>query len=604
MNGYGRFVLPVVVLVVAIGYLAVSTSPPDDPPNGMHLHAFGKLPIIDKGSGRIKPFESAARTKLMLISARQVFYDEQKQEHSATEWMLDVLTSHDKLFKNPAAYDHKVFRIENDQVLSLLDLPMRVGSFRYSMGEIAKKWPEFVDAVKRVEDKKDKDQKLDQFDQKLSDLADHVRVHMALAEMDTPLVIDPDDPKNPRALGDVVSQWFASAAEAQKQGQPMPTPPAFLVLLMAYEQGDAARFNKALEVYEKQLEAVVPADAHRTTFEVAFDDFDPFYQCTLLYVGVFLLTLMAWGSYALARPEWARTLNWSAFALGAVTLVVHTGALIARMYMMERPFVFVTNLYGTAIFIGWVAGLLGLALQGIFRNGLGTFVMAVAGFITMIIAQFLGMGEDTMEMMRAVLDTNFWLATHVTSVNIGYAGTMVAGILGAVYIGWGLLTPTMTRPCVKIMGDALYGVVCFATLFSFTGTVLGGIWADQSWGRFWGWDPKENGALLIVVWNALILHARWGGLVKQRGMAVLTLFGNIITIWSWWGVNMLGVGLHAYANTDPAMLVAVLTAVGIHAAILIAGMTPQSMWWSFRVADAQAPPPAPNGRPTLRPAHG
>ena len=65
----------------------------------------------------------------------------------------------------------------------------------------------------------------------------------------------------------------------------------------------------------------------------------------------------------------------------------------------------------------------------------------------------------------------------------------------------------------------IYGIVCFALLFSFVGTVLGGIWADQSWGRFWGWDPKENGALLIVLWNALILHARWGGLVSDRGLA-------------------------------------------------------------------------------------
>src|SRR5207302_315695 len=161
-------------------------------------------------------------------------------------------------------------------------------------------------------------------------------------------------------------------------------------------------------------------------------------------------------------PEWSKPLNWSAFTLAAITVVVHTGALIARMYMMERPFVFVTNLYGTAIFIGWISVLLGLAFEAFNRNGVGSFVIGVAGFATMI---------------------------------------------------------------------------------SFTGTVLGGIWADQSWGRFWGWDPKENGALLIVVWNALILHARWGGLVKQRGMAVLALFGNIITIWSWWGVNMLGVGL-------------------------------------------------------------
>lgn len=68
----------------------------------------------------------------------------------------------------------------------------------------------------------------------------------------------------------------------------------------------------------------------------------------------------------------------------------------------------------------------------------------------------------------------------------------------------------------KVLGQMIYGVIAFATVLSFIGTVLGGIWADQSWGRFWGWDPKENGAVLIVLWNALILHARWCGLVNAR----------------------------------------------------------------------------------------
>ena len=98
----------------------------------------------------------------------------------------------------------------------------------------------------------------------------------------------------------------------------------------------------------------------------------------------------------------------------------------------------------------------------------------------------------------------------------------------------------------------VYGIVCFATFFSFVGTVLGGIWADQSWGRFWGWDPKENGALIIVLWNAIILHARWGGMVQQRGLMCLAIFGNVVTAWSWFGVNMLGVGLHSYGFTEAA----------------------------------------------------
>jgi ABC-type transport system involved in cytochrome c biogenesis permease subunit len=109
----------------------------------------------------------------------------------------------------------------------------------------------------------------------------------------------------------------------------------------------------------------------------------------------------------------------------------------------------------------------------------------------------------------------------------------------------GALTRSLDQATADALAKMIYGIVCFATLFSFVSTVRGGIWADQSWGRFWGWDPKENGALHIVVWNAIILHARWGGLVKARGLSMLAIFGNIVTAWSWFGVNMLGVGLHS-----------------------------------------------------------
>ena len=125
----------------------------------------------------------------------------------------------------------------------------------------------------------------------------------------------------------------------------------------------------------------------------------------------------------------------------------------------------------------------------------------------------------------------------------------------------------------------IYGVVCFATLLSFVGTVLGGIWADQSWGRFWGWDPKENGALLIVIWNALILHARWAGMVKERGMAVLAVVGNMVTAWSWFGTNQLGVGLHAYGFMSGAVFY--LWGFWLfNLAVIGVGMLPMHMWLS------------------------
>jgi ABC-type transport system involved in cytochrome c biogenesis permease subunit len=216
-------------------------------------------------------------------------------------------------------------------------------------------------------------------------------------------------------------------------------------------------------------------------------------------------------------------------------------------------------------------------------------------------------------------------------VTLGYASTFVAGLLGIIYILLGVFTPLLSQkltprsaatlsivsglaggPVSGIqtarrlsqevgkteIGSALakmaYGILCFATLFSFVGTVLGGIWADQSWGRFWGWDPKENGALIIVLWNAMILHARWGGIVRERGIMNLAVFGNVVTSFSWFGVNMLGIGLHSYGFMDAAFNWLMLF-VGSQVVIIALGLLPRNLWRSFRAnspALPDAPPPS------------
>jgi len=232
---------------------------------------------------------------------------------------------------------------------------------------------------------------------------------------------------------------------------------------------------------------------------------------------------------------------------------------------------------------------LGLFLENIYHNGVGNVVAAVTGSLSMLLAHHLAGSGDTLEMMEAVLDTNFWLATHVTTVTFGYTATVVAGVIGALYVVSGVLTPWLNKDLARSLGQMVYGVLCFATLLSFTGTVLGGIWADQSWGRFWGWDPKENGALLIVIWNALILHARWGGIIKQRGMAVLSIFGIMLTGWSGIGTNQLGVGLHAYGfdNKNALILVGCWAFCSL---LLVLGLLPTRWWWSFAAQKQDLPP--------------
>ncbi len=584
MNGWIRYA-PALAVTAAVFYLVLVMSPPADAPGGMHVYEFGRLPVSD--NGRVKPLDSVARNSLMQISERQYYVDNNGNTQPAIRWLLDVMTTRlspeDASGKPDAASEEKVFRIDNDQVLSMLGLEPRSDwkyTYRYAASEFAGK-------VEEVEEKADaarakEASARDLVDRKVVELDDHLRLFAGYGQLLTPLVVPP------KSGTEGWSPLMVALQRERQDGQENASAHDFGMLLVHYAKKDPGAFNRALAEYRQKLEKQMPAVTAKADFEVFFNNFAPFYQCCLLYVAAFLLVCFSW-------VGWTGPLNRAAFWLLGVTLLVHGFAMLSRMYLLDRWFVFVINLYSSAVFIGWVGALMALVLEVIFKNGIGTLVAAVIGFVTSIIAHNLAAG-DTLEQLRAVLDTNFWLATHVTCVTMGYAATFVAGLLGIVFILRGVLTRSLDRGTFVSLAQAIYGVVCFATLLSFTGTVLGGIWADQSWGRFWGWDPKENGALLIVIWNALILHARWGGMVKQRGMAVLAVFGNIVTLWSWFGVNMLGVGLHSYGwMAFNAVLLA--TFIPFHLLVIGLGLIPTSRWRSF----GTVPPPAPKPHEAPRP---
>jgi ABC-type transport system involved in cytochrome c biogenesis permease subunit len=303
-----------------------------------------------------------------------------------------------------------------------------------------------------------------------------------------------------------------------------------------------------------------------------YNTFAPFARAQGIYVIALLLACFSW-------LRMSRMLTDTAFYLIGLAFLLHTAGLAFRMYLEGRPPV--TNLYSSAVFVGWGAVILGWIVECIYRKGIGSCVAALVGFSTLIIAGALSEEGDTMAKLVAVLDTNFWLATHVVCITLGYSATFLAGFLGMIYVLRGVFTPSLTNETAKSLARMVYGIVCFATIFSFVGTVLGGIWADQSWGRFWGWDPKENGALLIVVWNAIILHCRWGGIVRDRGLMNLAIFGNIVTAWSWFGVNMLGSGLHSYGFMDGAFHALEWFAVG-QVLLILAAVQPLRHWLSGR----------------------
>jgi ABC-type transport system involved in cytochrome c biogenesis permease subunit len=482
-----------------------------------------------------------------------------------------------------------IFRIENDQVRQMLRLEPREG-LRYTWAEIvgSSGFEQFRKKADAAEGRSAKQR--DIVDVKALELDGHLQLAEQVRSLSGVLMVPPP----PNGSEQDWALLGKALVKAEVTGAEDPRAHSLEAIVRAYGKGDVAGFNEAVSVYRKALGQRMPADMSLAKLEVWFNNFAPFYHCLILYVVVFLLAVLSWVC-------WPQVLTRSAFWLALVILGAHTLALGARMYIQGRPPV--TNLYSSAIFIGWGCVVLCLIVEALFRNGIGSVVAAALGFSTLLIANgYLDNGGDTLEMMQAVLDTNFWLATHVVCITIGYTATLVAGAFGILYVIRGVLTTSLDRAAAKALSQMLYGIVCFATLFSFVGTVLGGIWADQSWGRFWGWDPKENGAILIVIMNALILHARWGGMVKERGMAVLSMCGVMVTMWSWFGTNQLQVGLHSYGFSSALaelcrwVWLAQLGLIGL-------GLLPLRYWRSFAQAPKAPPvrpavkPGAPKGRP-------
>lgn len=598
-------------VVVAVLAIAATLFPLRNP-DAYDVVGFGALPTLV--NGRVKPLDTVARTTLLVLQGRQRVTTSDGRALLPAEWLLDVL------YRPELANTYPVFEIVHPDVLALFDVTTAqgAGGKRFAITQLANGLAE-LDRQAKLADEVDNAARTT-FQRAVIQLRDNLVLYQHLQMSLIPVGSDdyfdqlpklpaalsgprapgmqrPQDPVAAKLVLDLSQQFGVMDTE----GYLRPVPPEtglgdvmawkteggslsdaigtghFNANAMTYfELGRAWRarqpdaFNAAIRSYRERLDCDIPALIRKCDVERRFNSAQPFYSSMLVYVLAFLLAVFSW-------LKWPQPLTNAAFGLVAVAFVVSTVGIGTRMWLEARPPV--TNLYSSALFVGWGAVALCLVLEYFYRNAIGSAAAGLIGFASLVIAHYLSMGGDTMEMMRAVLDSNFWLATHVVTITVGYAATFLAGFLALIYVGRGVLTRSLDKTTADALARMIYGIVCFATLFSFVGTVLGGIWADQSWGRFWGWDPKENGALILVLWNSIILHARWGGLVRQRGLAALAIFGNIVTAWSWFGVNMLGVGLHSYGFMGAAFWWLIVFVATQLAMIALAGL-PLEKWRS------------------------
>jgi ABC-type transport system involved in cytochrome c biogenesis permease subunit len=613
-TGIGSWLLPLITVATVGGMFASYASIPKTKEGKFNWYAAGQIPM--QHEGRTKPLDSVARNTLQALSGKSSTVTraadskkEQDTKYSATEWFYGVIAGQDWVD------DAKVFRIDAKEVIDTFKLdPKDSGGtigpremifgqamrHRYSWKQLEPNLSDYFSKIEPILDRKEKqpgslrfvDQKFLELYQKLNiyqllklsystnmpsfpkdpedkeatqaftrQLMDELQAVQRLESGGPPAMIPPvstagDSANNSRndawrALRPSVFSMYASKAMGLEDVPDNPALMPLLDVLDAARDGKPDEFNKSIATY-KQAIAGIPAAAKvvpKANFEAWYNKFSAVNGCIAFYI---MAALFAFASM-LVFPQSLRRI---AFWMILTTFVFHAVAIAARIYITGRAPVI--NLYSSAVYIGCGAVLFGLIIEYLFPIRIGLLVGSIVGATTLLVANQLET-SDTMPVLQAVLDTQFWLTTHVQCITLGYCATFMAGALAiAAIVHRALFRRALSiaageseaHEVQRILFRITYGTICFAIFFSFIGTVLGGLWADDSWGRFWGWDPKENGALMIVLWNAVVLHARWDKLVRERGFALLCIAGNIITAWSWFGTNQLGIGLHSYGFTD------------------------------------------------------
>jgi ABC-type transport system involved in cytochrome c biogenesis permease subunit len=520
--------------------LACCLPGPTPLPAAPRLDSFRRLPVLEQG--RVKPLDTVARNLLRQLSGRASLAG-----MDAAAWLARVL------FTPAATLDDRVFRVDSPELLAAIGIDGE-GRSHCSFADLRPGLNRLHALAYRYAGAGA--ERPGRFEREIVRLFQNVSAYYGL--LDAFSFTRPDGalttgtPRAPAILplgSDRDGPWLAPAT-AHARAASLPAPIRREIALLseaarAYAADAEQEFDRALEEFSRSLQERLGSAAVRSWrihLEIGYNRVAPFLLAAWAY-GLALLLLM------LSPLVCRRLLLRVSILLLLAGFGLHGGGILVRMAITSRPPV--TNLYETFVFVAWTAVALGLVMARLQKQGPGLPAGALSGLALLVIAGRFGLEGDTMGMLAAVLDSNLWLATHVVTIALGYAGFVVAGIIGHVVL---IQEFSPGRPSAPRAGTvrSLYSVLAFGLVFTAIGTLMGGIWADQSWGRFWGWDPKENGALLIIAWCAALFHARLAGWIGPIGMAAGSVGALVCVALAWFGVNLLGLGLHAYGFTSGA----------------------------------------------------
>jgi ABC-type transport system involved in cytochrome c biogenesis permease subunit len=222
---------------------------------------------------------------------------------------------------------------------------------------------------------------------------------------------------------------------------------------------------------------------------------------------------------------------------------LNTLILVLRCLILERPPV--SNMFETVIYVPWIAVLTSLVLARKMKNSFIMLSASIVALALIIMIKVTGLGSG-LENVQAVLDSHYWLIIHVLMVVGSYGVFALAGVLGQIYLCQYIIHKHETSE-MRELGQTILQAIYVGVILLIPGTLLGGVWAAQSWGRFWDWDPKESWAFISSCIYLIFIHAYTFKHIYFFGLAMGSILGLLAISFTWYGVNyILGTGLHSY----------------------------------------------------------
>ena len=491
------------------------------------------LPVQD--AGRVKPFDTFAKETLQLVYGKQTYKPQEGGKSVEAHWVvLTWMLSPESWVGRP------LFEVKNKDILQKLGVES--ASSLYS-GQDLFKAAGFPNLMQELANKRESKEKLTPYFQAIQRLENQFLIFQEMA------------------AGNLLHVYPQAGQEAWLAVSKIPkdAQPAFFEIskniatylgmttdanaTAAQLKETALKLDDSVHQFESLARSSDPEaykQANSVGVEVFYNDFHPFRWAYICYLLAALILLFIW-----IRSQ-QQALMWPVWIFVAVGFALHITGFAMRVYLAERPPV--TNMYETVIWASFGVMLFSIILELVYKFRVFLLAGCLMGTVSLIIADLApAVLDPSLQPLEAVLRSNYWLIIHVMTITISYAAFLLAFGLGDLGLVYFVIDEHKHHDKIQKITTGVYRSMQIGVAFLAPGIILGGVWADYSWGRFWGWDPKETWALIVLLGYIVVLHSRLIGWLKNFGMIASGVITFSLVIMAWYGVNfVLGAGLHSY----------------------------------------------------------